>query len=336
MTMDEIADVEQITERVVRIPLPLPLPELQSVNCYAIVGDRGIALIDPGWASPETELALTTALAGLGAQTRDVTKTVVTHHHWDHVTQASAWQRDLGIPLLLGREEHHSLDMFALTRDPYLVQANSLRRAGASEIADALKDLPPQPYDADVYLTEADRWLEDGDEIDCGGHSIVALHTPGHTRGHMVFHDPEDNLFFTGDHILPTITPAVALETDPESLPLVSYLRSLQLLADRADGRMLPAHGAVTASTALRAAELVAHHHDRLDQVAALVSEGSSTAAQVAHQMRWTRRDRALGELSPVNGMSAVNEVVQHLDVLVEQGRLVKDDSVDVVQYAPA
>jgi hypothetical protein len=52
--------------------------------------------------------------------------------------------------------------------------------------------------------------------------------------------------------------------------------------------------------------------------------------------MRWTRRERTLDELSPLNGMSAVNEVVQHLDVLVEQGRLVKDDRSDVDQYAPA
>ncbi|MDX6233744.1 MAG: hypothetical protein QOH68_2816 [Nocardioidaceae bacterium] len=329
----EIEAPDQLTARVVRIPLPLPLADLHTVNCYAIVGDRGVALIDPGWATPENEKTLTAALASLGVEPGDVEKTLVTHHHWDHIAQAAVWQREHGIPLHLGREEHHSLDAFAATGEPYGTQLDQVRRAGAPEIAAAMAELPWEPYEEGIEVGAADVWLTDGQDIDCGGHTIIARHTPGHTRGHMVFHDPLDDLLFTGDHILPRITPAIALETDPEELPLRSYLASLQLFVDRPDGRMLPAHGAVTESTRARAEELLEHHRERLDVIADLVGAGFHTGAGIAREMRWTRRLQTVDELGPIHGMTAVSEVVAHLDLLADQARVVKDDSADLITY---
>ncbi len=326
--------VERLTERVARIPLPLPLPGLSAVNCYAIIGDDDISLVDPGWSTPESEAALHAALEDLGASLGDVGRCLITHHHWDHIALAARWQRDHGTPFLLGREERLSLEAFARTGRPYAEQMAQLRRAGAPEIATAVEAVAWEPYEAGIEVGAADTWLVDGDEIDCGGHSILAISTPGHTRGHVVFHDPEADLLFTGDHILPRITPAIGLEAAPERLPLGSYMDSLRLFVERPDGRMLPAHGAVADSTRTRAEELLDHHRDRLDLVADLVGRGWSTGAEVARQMTWTRHDRTIDELPPVHGLTAVVEVVSHLDVLAAQGRLSKDDSTDLTTYS--
>ena len=44
----------------------------------------------------------------------------------------------------------------------------------------------------------------------------VALHTPGHTGDHLCLYDPEHGAVFSGDHVLPTITPHIAGRTDTD------------------------------------------------------------------------------------------------------------------------
>ncbi len=57
-----------------------------------------MALVDPGWSSPETEGALLSGLDELGVDARSIGRILTTHHHWDHYTQAITWQRTRGIP----------------------------------------------------------------------------------------------------------------------------------------------------------------------------------------------------------------------------------------------
>jgi hypothetical protein len=56
----------------------------------------------------------------------------------------------------------------------------------------------------------------------------------------------------------------------------------------------------------------------------------------VAAGVPWTRRERALPDLDPFNQMLAVLETVFHLDLLVEQGRLVARSRDAVARYAVA
>ena len=43
------------------------------------------------------------------------------------------------------------------------------------------------------------RWLEDGDTVTLGTHTLDVRHCPGHTPGHVVFHSPEMKRAFVGD-----------------------------------------------------------------------------------------------------------------------------------------
>jgi glyoxylase-like metal-dependent hydrolase (beta-lactamase superfamily II) len=318
--------VERITEHVARIPLPLPLPDLKEVNAYAISGDDGVTLVDPGWASAESEDALITALRQLGYEPADVRRILVTHAHWDHYTQAVKWQRQYGATLFLGREEQHTIEAFDRVDGVYPNQVVLLRRAGATALADNLERLELEPYERDMPIGHPDVWLRGGEEIDCGGATIVAHATPGHTRGHMVFEDLGDGLLFTGDHVLPRITPSVGFERAPDQLPLQSYLESLKFCMTRSDSPMLPAHGAVTDEVGSRVEELLAHHEQRLRQILDFVAAGAQTAHDVARQMRWTRHEKMLDELGAVHGMAAVLEVAAHLDLLVAQNAIETDD----------
>ncbi len=89
-------DADDLPPHVIRIPLPLPLPDLQVVNVYAILGDDGLTLVDSGWADQPSETVLVEALDGLGFTPGDVRRIVVTHAHWDHYSRAIGWQRRYG------------------------------------------------------------------------------------------------------------------------------------------------------------------------------------------------------------------------------------------------
>jgi glyoxylase-like metal-dependent hydrolase (beta-lactamase superfamily II) len=313
---------EAIADRIIRVPLPLPLPDLKSVNAYMIFGRDEVTLIDPGWAYEPGETALRTALAEFGATPSDVRRIFATHQHWDHYSLGVKWRDDLGVELMLGSEERHSVEAFTAMTGVHPVQAEMLVRAGAAELSRAVESLEWEPYERDVAFTAPDRWLHDGDEIDCGGVTITVRATPGHTRGHVVFEDNSQNVVFTGDHLLPRITPSIAFERAPERLPLRWHLSSLLLFLGLPDSRMLPAHGATDRATRGRAAELLAHHRNRLDLIGNLVAAGATTAFSIASTMRWTRHDRALDDLEVVHQMTAVLEVLSHLEFLVHDAAL--------------
>lgn len=326
MTQPDEYDIQHIDPRVTRLPLPLPLEGLPLVNCYAIAGSDGLTLVDPGWKSPETDSALRDGLASLGATPDDVRRVLVTHGHWDHYTEALDLRERVGAEVFLGHGERHTIAALDLDRGPYPRQAELLRLAGAASLADTVASHPVEEHERAMPFTPPDHWLEDGEAIDCGGVSVIARSTPGHTRGHVVYEldglAGMPDMSFTGDHVLPRITPSIAFEQAPEDDPLASYISSLQLLADEPDRMMLPAHGPVTPSVHDRVRALLDHHEERLKVVRDLVATGAATAFEVADQMRWTRRELRLDQLETVHAMTAVLEVRSHLERLVRQGRL--------------
>ena len=252
---------------VTRIPLPLPNDGLRAVNVYVLETPEGLVLVDGGWAIPAARDVLSTGLAALGSGLADVRRFLVTHVHRDHYTLAVAVRRDTGAQVGLGLGEKPTLDLLqAPGRNPLSTQVTQLRRLGAKDLADGLeKRLAGAGVDRTDWESP-DAWLEPGTIALPGGRTLEAVHTPGHTAGHLVFHDLAGGLLFAGDHVLPTITPSIGFEPVLQAAPLAAFLRSLELVRSRPDARLLPAHGAVTDSVHARVDELVAHHGRRLSR----------------------------------------------------------------------
>jgi glyoxylase-like metal-dependent hydrolase (beta-lactamase superfamily II) len=330
------AGVQRVDARVWRIPLPLPMRDLKEVNAYVIGGDDGATLIDPGWANTESESILIAGLAEAGWSPKDVRRILVTHAHWDHYTQAVRWRAERDVRVYLGRGERHSIEAFEAIDGVYPNQVRWLRRAGAPDLAKRVEALELEAWEQDMPFGEPDVWLDGGEYINCGGLTVIAHATPGHTRGHMVFEIPERALLFTGDHILPRITPSIGFERSPQPLALSSYLDSLRLCERWANSSMLPAHGAAIDGVGCRIGELLEHHRQRLEEVTDLVRGGARTAYEVARQMRWTRRGLPISELGTVHEMTAVLEILAHLDMLVVQDVLARDDQASSSLYEVA
>jgi glyoxylase-like metal-dependent hydrolase (beta-lactamase superfamily II) len=317
---------------VYRIPLPLPGDALRAVNVYAIADGDGLVLVDGGWAMAESVAELTRALGELDHRLTDIREFLVTHVHRDHYTQAVALRRTTGSTVALGVGEQATLDAINSGRPGDGGEA--LRRAGAAELAEQLEKV-----EYDIELADwgyPDRWLDDSTLLPLESRTLRVVATPGHTRGHVVFHDARAGTLFAGDHVLPHITPSLGVEPAPMASPLSSYLASLRLILGMPDALLLPAHGPVRPSTHARVHELLRHHRERLDQTFDAVSAGASTGFEVAGQLRWTRRLHRLADLDLFNAFLAVNETVAHLRVLVEQGNLVSRISDGVETFTVA
>jgi glyoxylase-like metal-dependent hydrolase (beta-lactamase superfamily II) len=314
---------EEVAPGVHRIPLPLPVSDgLRAVNVYAIETPDSIVMIDSGWALELTRERLAEGLARIGAGLGDVSRFLVTHMHKDHYSQGVVLRREFGMELALGLGEQPAL---RLIQNGYLLMASQLRelsRAGAHSVAAAVRREELKHPDLDEW-EDPDTWIEDRVEIQVGRRTLTALKTPGHTAGHVIYADFDNSLLFSGDHVLPHITPSLGFEPfEGSSSPLAEYLASLHLVKELPDMAMLPAHGSPQRGVHARVDELVEHHEVRLQQCLDLVKSGARTGYEVAQGLRWTRHERHLSELDTTNQVLAITEAQAHLDVLVARGHL--------------
>jgi glyoxylase-like metal-dependent hydrolase (beta-lactamase superfamily II) len=200
-------------------------------------------------------------------------------------------------------------------------------RRGPAPPEDTLDDLtkaslPVRPY---VTVAEPDVLLENGDRAPVRGWSLIAVHTPGHSPGHLCFHEPDRRLVLTGDHVLPRITPNVSVHAQSGPDPLGDFLDSLRRVRNLAEDLSLPAHEWRFRGLASRVDELLTHHEQRLDTVEQLVAGGAETAWAVSERMPWSR---PWASLETFMRRLAVGEVIAHLIVLAGRGRVARHDGV--------
>src|SRR6516225_555725 len=215
---------------------------------------------------------------------------------------------------------------------------DGLRRLGALDLITQLAAESRQPP-ALIEWEDPDRWLADGTDLDLRTRTLRAVHTPGHTRGHLVYHDAAAAIMFAGDHVLPHITPSIGFEPAGNRMALSDYLGSLARTLALPDARLLPAHGPVTGSTHERVHELLAHHDTRLAETLSAVRAGNATPFEVAKAIKWTRRHREFADLDLFSRVQAVNETAAHLEVLAMRGQVnhsVSAGGTDLYEVAPA
>lgn len=327
--------VEEVADGVFRIPLPMPEDGLRAVNVFAIVGEDRITLIDSGWAVPASRAALTDGLGQLGKTIFDIRQFFITHLHPDHYAQASVLRDEIGAPISIGEEEKLNLETVIQTianNNQSTSRRSLLTRAGAAEVAALLPTARrPMPDLARQWQTP-DVWLKPNSVVVAEGRTLEVVPTPGHTRGHVVYHDENDRLLFAGDHILPQITPSIGLEAAGTPWPLRDYINSLKLMKTRPDAKLLGAHGPVWDSAHRRVDQLIEHHEHRLDSSLRAVRAGASTGLEVARILKWTYHERDLSELDIRNQSMAIGETLAHLDVLVLYGSLASKIDSDGVE----
>lgn len=146
-------------------------------NCYILAARAGsdAIIVDPG------QRAMGRIREILDENRLTPSAVLLTHGHVDHIWSAQKVADTYGCPVYI-----HPEDRFMLT-DP-------IKGFGPRLAQLAFGVLFSEPK----QVVELDR---DGDKLELGGITVTVDHTPGHTRGSVVFHvsDGPDELVFTGD-----------------------------------------------------------------------------------------------------------------------------------------
>ncbi|MEM9810689.1 MAG: MBL fold metallo-hydrolase [Pseudomonadota bacterium] len=138
-------------------------------NCSIIRASDGSAVvIDPGG---EVDKLMAVA----EAMDARIEKIWLTHGHLDHASGSMELKRRTGAMI----EGAHQKEVFWL-----------------SQIAEQSKRFGVEGEGENVV---PDRWLDDGDTVEIGGVVFDVYFTPGHTPGHVIFHQKEAKLAFVGD-----------------------------------------------------------------------------------------------------------------------------------------
>jgi len=300
------------------IPAPLPFEAPPWVNTYAIEADDGLLLIDCGADWEPGRTALANGFAELGLEESAVHTLVVSHLHPDHVGMASRLVRELGCRFVMHERASDLVDRYNDTPG-YAKRLGVI--ANTHGVPDAIVAAATNTKRPDYMplIDRPDHVVADGDEISVGGgRSLVVLHTPGHEPAHICLRDSRTGILFSGDHVLPRISPVIMYDIDIGD-PLGDYLDSLNRLISLGIGRTYPAHGTLIDQGGERARQILLHHDRRLRDMVDLVRVGDSTAWSVMTQS-------FRPNLDPISARLAFLETVSHLEHLRIEGRVRAED----------
>ena len=322
--------VEKIGDAIWSIPVPIPQNPLRYVLVYALEHSGGVSLVDAGWNTDEAWTALSDGLGIAGYKVSDVHSVLVTHIHPDHYGLAGRVREHSGAWVGL-----HPADAALIPgrygdgMDDIVKQMSALlTRHGVP--SDEISALTTASFGIREWVdaVEPDRLINDNDVLDVPDWNIRALHTPGHSPGHLCFYLPEQRLLLSGDHVLPRITPNITAHAQGEPNPLADFLDSLLKIESLDVDEVLPAHEWRFRPLAQRVADITAHHHLRLQQTLdATAALSPATCWQVAQRLEWSR---PWAEVQGFLRRAAVGETLAHMIMLESQGKVKRDQQMPV------
>ena len=237
--------VERLSPLVRRVLAHNPSPFTFLGTGTYIVGNGTVAVIDPGPVDPAHLDAVADALQG-----ETVSHHIITHTHMDHSPGALPLKARLG---------------GTIAGCAPLVLRDDGPRADAGFDPD---------YAPDVVLA-------DGESVSGPGWTLTAVHTPGHTSNHLCFALDEEQVLFSGDHVMGWSTSVVA----PPDGDMAAYMASLQKLLDRPDSRYFPTHGAPVEEPQRLVRAMIGHRRQREAQIRGLLADGPRSIPSMVEQM---------------------------------------------------
>ena len=184
-----------------------------AANCYILADEETLdaVVIDPGAESARI-------LERIQNKKLNVSTIILTHGHGDHIGGVAALKEKTGAKVVI----HHD---------------------DAEMLGDATQNLTAGMSGPRVTV-EADKTIDERDEIVFGKHHIKILHTPGHTTGGICLYLPEEKVVFTGDTLFYGSVGRTDLGKGNHRQLIKSIIEKLMTLNDEVI--VYPGHGAST------------------------------------------------------------------------------------------
>jgi glyoxylase-like metal-dependent hydrolase (beta-lactamase superfamily II) len=216
-----------------------------------------------------------------------VSHVVITHTHRDHID---------GLAALIAATGARTAGFGRRAVEPGVKRTS----ASGSEYID-------QDFVPDVRLAH-------GDRLEGDGWAFTALHTPGHAPDHLCLELEGTGLLFSGDHVMGWNTSVIA----PPEGSMADYLRSLELLGERADRVYLPGHGGRVEEPQRLVKAFLLHRRMREQAILDCIRAGTNTVRGIVPAI--------YRDLDPKLVNAASLSVLAHVEHLISRG-LVRCDS---------
>jgi len=213
-----------------------------SSHIYLIRDHDGLTMIDAGIGTDQIFKSVLCCLNEHGFDPSLIHTVLLTHAHTDHIGAISQLKKYTRPRILIP-----DLDILEATdvkwQENYIMSFR-VQSCYSRELKDW--DLVHHFFETCgnwlLDTKDLSQGIKDGDEIRVGQHLLIAIHTPGHDIGEMVYWDPEHKILFVGD----------VLRCRGTGLPWYSYtaggtdayLDSLAAIEKLEVELALPSHGA--------------------------------------------------------------------------------------------
>ena len=183
-----------------------------ATNCYLIINkeNKEALLVDPA----DNALRISNVIEENGCTLKAI---LLTHGHFDHIMALNDLKKRYNVPVYAHEEEEDVL------------KQSSLNLSGSI---------------GQIYTTQADVYVKDGEHLKLAGLDVIVLYTPGHTKGGVCYYFPEENVLMSGDTLFHCSIGRTDFPTGSMSQLVRSVKEQLFVLPD--DVQVYPGHDSVT------------------------------------------------------------------------------------------
>lgn len=183
-----------------------------ATNCYLIINKETneALLIDPA----DNALRISNVIEENVCTLKAI---LLTHGHFDHIMALNELKKRYNVPVYAHEEEEDVLKQSSLNMSGMIGQ---------------------------IYTTQADIYVKDGEHLKLAGLDIIVLHTPGHTKGGVCYYLPEEKVLMSGDTLFHCSIGRTDFPTGSMSQLVRSVKEQLFVLPD--DVQVYPGHDSVT------------------------------------------------------------------------------------------
>lgn len=325
-TPPENGSWQTVAEGMVWLRMPLPFG-LDHINLYLLRHDDGWVIVDTGLGTAQSREVWERVFREV-MMDEPVKAVIATHFHHDHAGCLGWLSRRFKCPVYMTQGEYQALFIDPTKSDePGWEFAQFFKRSGVADarLTQFLEVIGDGSFEQDAPASYTR--LTDKQVLRIGNRDWEVVVGSGHSPEHACLYCRQDQLFISGDQVLPRITSSVCVTvTEPDANPLDNWLESLQRLRMVSDDVLvLPAHERPFYGLHHRLTQLAEHHHGHLGAMLAEMTEAKTADEMMAFVFPRAR--------SAFDALLANGETLAHLNFLIGEGKITRRLSEERYHY---